>query len=90
MTQWNPRDLVDNLRRIRLFVQSGDGGGGDPGSFIQESTVRRTNDGLFGDLRARGIGVAYRFTPGGQHTWDFWRQYFSNDINGIIASLPHQ
>lgn len=90
MQQWNPRALVESLRGIRLFLSSGDGAGGDPASWIQESTVRRTQDAFVGDLRAHDIGVDYRFLPGGQHNWDSWNKFFGEDIGGILAALPHQ
>lgn len=90
MQQWNPRALAGNLRGLRLFVSSGDGNDGNPASWIQESTARRTNDAFVGDLRARGIGVDYRFMRGGGHVWPNWNYFFGQDINGILAALPHQ
>ncbi|MDQ2738857.1 MAG: hypothetical protein M3Y35_09650 [Actinomycetota bacterium] len=90
MQQWNPRFLVEQLRGIRLFMSSGDGNNGDPASWIQESTVRRTNDALAGDLAARSIPGDYRYLPGGGHNCANWNQFVGQDIDGSLGAVPHQ
>lgn len=41
-------------------------------------------------MDGKGIGVDYRYLPGGQHDWNNWNNFFRQDIGGILASLPHQ
>ena len=86
----NPKDLVNNLRGIKLFIASGNGFPGgthedpsNPGAYFIEGGAYFMNVSFVQALDKAGIPHTDRFYGGGQHTWPYWQ----DDLHWVLPQI---
>ena len=86
----NPTDLVANLRRIKLFLASGNGFPGgthenprNPGAYLIEGGAYQMNVSFVNALNKAHIPHTDRFYGPGQHTWPYWQ----DDLHWFLPQL---
>lgn len=78
----NPTDLARRLRRVALFVSSGDGtmggpAGDDPSNplgYVIEQVVLQMNLSFARALDTAGVPYSQDFYQGGYHGWPYWQR----------------
>jgi pimeloyl-ACP methyl ester carboxylesterase len=75
----NPVDLAENLRGLRVTLDTGTGDPGDP----VEMAMHQMNASMHDTLDHFGVDHEYRTTPG-CHCWYLWEQHLAKVLPGLM------